>query len=450
MVSFIKLLILQSVQMVLGWRRRKNNHHKGGKPKVELVIPNHFICPISLDLMKDPVTLSTGITYDRESVEKWFEDGNYTCPVTNQIVRNFDMIPNHSLRIMIQDWCVENRQHGVERIPTPRIPISPIEVAELLLQVKASARGLDQYGCLELVQKLKRWGQEMERNKRCIVENGAPGALASAFDAFANDSVERNVSVLEEILSALNWMFPLQLEAQKSLGSKASLHCMVWFLKHQDLSGKEKSIVALKELLSFGDEQHVEALSEIEGLCELLVEFIIKRISTTITKASMRVIWYLASSSSPSSEKMKLAFVQLGLVSSLLDILIDSEKSLCEKALAIFDSLCSCEQGREEAYGNDLTVPVLVKKILRVSALTTDYSVSSIWKLWKFGDKDDERRVLVEALQVGAFQKILLVLQVGCGDETKEKATELLKLMNPYRADLECIDSDYKNLKRSF
>ncbi|KAK7291345.1 hypothetical protein RIF29_06409 [Crotalaria pallida] len=439
--------------MVLGWRRRKNNNnnHKVRKPKnVEVVIPNHFMCPISLDMMKDPVTLSTGITYDRESVEKWFDDGNCTCPVTNEVVRNFDMIPNHSLRAMIQDWCVENRQHGVERIPTPRIPISPFEVAELLIRLKASARGLDQYGCLELVQKMKRLGNEMERNKKCMVENGAPGALASAFDAFANDSVEKNVSVLEEILSALNWMFPLQLEAQKSLGSKASLTCMVWFLKHQDLSGKEKSIVALKELLSFGDVKHVEALSEIEGVYELLVEFINKRISPTITKASMRVVWHLVSSSSPSSEKMKLAFVELGLVSSLLDILIDSEKSLCEKALAIFDSLCSIEQGREKAYGNDLTVPLLVKKILRVSALTTDHSVSSIWKMCKLGEKDDERRVLVEALQVGAFQKLLLVLQVGCGEETKEKATELLKMMNPYRSDLECIDSDYKNIKRSF
>ncbi|KAE9588268.1 hypothetical protein Lal_00002986 [Lupinus albus] len=437
--------------MVLGWRRKNNNNnHKGVKPNVEVVIPNHFMCPISLDLMKDPVTLSTGITYDRENMEKWFDNGNCTCPVTNQIVRNFDMIPNHSLRIMIQDWCVENKQHGVERIPTPRIPITRFEVSELFRQVKATARGLDQYGCIELVMKMKRLGNEMDRNKRCIVENGVQDALAIAFDAFSNDSIERNVSVLEEILSALNWSFPLQLEAHKSLGSKASLTCMVWFLKHQDLSGKEKSIVALEELLSFGDEKHVEALSEIEGVYELLVEFINKRISPTITKASMSVIWYLISSSYPYSEKMKLAFIDLGLVYFLFDILIDSEKSLCEKALAILDSLCSCEQGREKAYSNDLTVPLLVKKILRVSALTTEHSVSSIWKMCKFGEKDDERRVLVEALQVGAFQKLLLVLQVGCDDKIKEKTTELLKMMNPYRSHLECIDSDYKNLKRSF
>ncbi|XP_004513351.1 U-box domain-containing protein 21-like [Cicer arietinum] len=436
--------------MDLCWGRRRKNK-KSGKPNMEIVIPNQFRCPITLDLMKDPVTLSTGITYDRESVERWFNEGNYTCPVTNQVVRNFDMIPNHSLTRIIQDWCVENRKNGVERIPTPRTPISPIDVLELLFRVKDSSKNLDQYGCLELVKKIEKWGGESERNKRCIVENGATSALALAFDAFANDSIEKNVVVLEAILSALNWMFPLQVEAQKSLGSKASLHCMIWFLKHQDLKGKEKSIVALKELLSFGDVNHVEALLEIEGVNELLVEFINKRISPTITKASLRVIWYLVSSKSDScNEKMKFLFVELGLVSSILNILIDSEKNIFEKGLVILDSLCNIEKGREKAYENDLTIPLLVKKILRVSPLTTEYSVSSIWKLCKFGEKDYEGKALIEALQVGAFQKLLLVLQVGCSDETKEKATELLKLMNPYTDYLECIDSDFKNLERSY
>ena len=415
--------------------------------------PNDFRCPISLDLMKDPVTVSTGNTYDRESIERWFEDGNCTCPVTSQIVYNFDLIPNHALRIMIQDWCVENRQHGVERIPTPRIPVSPVEAADVVAHVEASARRRDAYGCVELVQRIERWGAESERNRRCIVDNGAPAALASAFHAFANDSFERNVNVgvLHQILSALNWMFPLQFqsEAHKSLGSWASLRCMVWFLKQQDLSGKDKSIVALKELLSFGDQRHVEALAQFEGLNQLLVEFLDKRIfSPTITKASLAVLWYLVSSPSPSSEKMKLAFIELGLVSSLLDIVIDSDKSLCEKALAIFDSLCSCEEGRKKAHSNALAMPLLVKKLLRVSALATDYSLSAIWKLCRFGERDQET-VLVEALQVGAFQKLLLVLQVGCGDKTKDKATELLKLLNPYRPGAECIDSDFKNLKRS-
>ncbi|XP_040996590.1 U-box domain-containing protein 21-like [Juglans microcarpa x Juglans regia] len=440
--------------MILGWRKRRIARHAGkknpaGNHEMELVIPNHFRCPISLELMKDPVTLSSGITYDRESIETWLEAGNFTCPVTNKMLRSFDQIPNHTLRKMIQDWCVEKQNYGVERIPTPRTPVTPIEVSEILFDVSASARDIDQYRCLELVQKIQKWGAESERNRRCIVANGAAAVLAAAFDAFSNDSVERNVAVLEEILSALNWMFPFDVEAQKSLGSRASLGCMVWFLSSKDLSPKQDSIVALKELLAC-DQKLVEKLSDIEGVNELLVEFVKKQICPTITKASIMVIFYMVSVAYSSSEKIKLAFVKMGLVSLLLEILVDSEKSICERALGVLCGLCSCKEGREEAQSNALTVPVMVKKILRVSDLATEYSISAISELCKYGRRD-EGKILVEALQVGAFQKLLLVIQVGCGDKTKEKATELLKLLNPYRAGLECIESvDFKNLKRSF
>ncbi|CAI8598884.1 unnamed protein product [Vicia faba] len=39
--------------------------------QTEITIPHLFRCPISLDLLEDPVTLTTGQTYDRSSIEKW-------------------------------------------------------------------------------------------------------------------------------------------------------------------------------------------------------------------------------------------------------------------------------------------------------------------------------------------------------------------------------------------
>ncbi|PQQ15444.1 U-box domain-containing protein 21-like [Prunus yedoensis var. nudiflora] len=420
--------------MVLGWRRRSTGHGATKKqPRdldMEALIPNHFLCPISLDLMKDPVTLSSGITYDRQSIDTWLEAGNFTCPVTNQVLRNFDQIPNHSLRRMIQDWCTQNKHYGIERVPTPRIPVLPME-----------------------------WGAESERNKRCILENGTASVLAAAFDSFATDCIKRNATVCEEILSALSWMLPaFDEEAHKYLGSQASLHGMVWFLKmSDDLSVKQNAILALKELLACHDRnKHVDALAEIGGVNEVLFDFIREKISPTITKASLRVVFYLissssSSSSSKSSEKIKSAFLEMGLVSILLEILVDSERGMCERALGVLDSLCDFQEGREKAYANALTIPVLVKKIFRVSEMATEYSISAIWKLCKCASRQEER-VLVEALQVGTFQKLLLVLQVRCGDEnTKEKTTELLKLLNPYRDGLECIESvDFKNIRRSF
>ncbi|XP_039170557.1 uncharacterized protein LOC120294502 [Eucalyptus grandis] len=49
---------------------------------VRVQIPHHFRCPISLELMRDLVMVSTGQNYDRSSIEPWIATGNTTCPVT--------------------------------------------------------------------------------------------------------------------------------------------------------------------------------------------------------------------------------------------------------------------------------------------------------------------------------------------------------------------------------
>ncbi|KAF8389691.1 hypothetical protein HHK36_024210 [Tetracentron sinense] len=441
--------------MISAWRRRKADRCAGkkqpqpdGNPNMEVVIPSHFRCPISLELMKDPVTLSTGITYDRESIEKWIETGNYTCPVTNQVLRNFDQIPNHAIRKMIQDWSVKNSSYGIERVPTPRIPVSPIEVSKILSRITAATGSRDEMVCRDLVTKIKTWGKESERNKRCIIANGSGHVLSAAFEEFAIASFEKHAGVLEEILSALIWMFPLDDEAQLYLGSFTSLHCMVWFSKCSDLSGRRNAILVLKQLLSL-DQRHVDALAEIEEGIQALVKLIKEPICPTTTKATLMIIFYLVSTSPSNHEDIKTRFVEMGLVSLLLDILVDStDRSMCEKALGVLDEICGCNEGRDEANHHALTIPVLVKKILRVSDMATEFSVSLLWKLCK-NEKREEGGVLVEALQVGAFQKLLLLLQVGCCEKTKQKASELLKLMNLYRGRFECIDSmDFKNLKR--
>ncbi|KAM2155422.1 hypothetical protein ACFX1X_047653 [Malus domestica] len=124
----------------------------------EIAIPTHFWFLISLDLMKDPVTLSTGITYDRSSIEKWIETGNNTCSVTNQELMSFDQILNHALCRIIQDWCVENKSYGIERIPMPRILVIPYEVSRIRERIMGAARHLNEKKCRELVGKIKEWG----------------------------------------------------------------------------------------------------------------------------------------------------------------------------------------------------------------------------------------------------------------------------------------------------
>jgi hypothetical protein len=254
-------------------------------------------------------------------------------------------------------------------------------------------------------------------------------------------------------------MVPFDEEAKSHLGSFCSLSSMVWFLKYGDLSGRRTAVLVMKEIVSSDDQEKIKTLIKIEGAMEALVKLIKEPICAKTTNSSLSIIYNMVASMPTPQNNVTRKFVDMGLVSMLLETLVDSEQRVSERALAVLDELCSCDEGLEKAYGNALTVPVLVKKLLRVSDLATAFSVSVMWRLCKSEKKRDGEETgegsasvaVVEALQVGAFQKLLLLLQVGCGAETKEKASEVLKLLNLFRDKLECIDSmDFKHLKRPF
>lgn len=322
--------------MVLSWTKRNmfRRTHKakqqlpgGDLPVEEITIPTHFRCPVSLDLMKDPVTLPTGITYDRTSIEKWIESGNKTCPVTNQNLTTFEITPNHTIRKMIQNWCVENSSYGIERIPTPRIPISSYEVSEVCTRLLSASQRGDEKKCLEFVGKIKVWWRESERNKRCIVGNGACSVFATVFDSFSSVSIEKHVVILEEILEIMMMINKTHFgETKLCFGNQASLRCLVWFLDGKDLGARQNSVFLLEEVLC------VDELATIEGVVEGLVKIIKEPIGLSATKACLSTIFNLVSSCKNRVE-ISEKLVELGLVSFLLETIVDGERGVIEKHL---------------------------------------------------------------------------------------------------------------------
>ncbi|OAY72324.1 U-box domain-containing protein 6 [Ananas comosus] len=70
--------------------------------------PEELRCPISLQLMYDPVIISSGQTYERACIEKWFNDGHRTCPKTQQELSHLSLTPNYCLKSLITSWCEQN------------------------------------------------------------------------------------------------------------------------------------------------------------------------------------------------------------------------------------------------------------------------------------------------------------------------------------------------------
>uniref|UniRef100_J3MX34 RING-type E3 ubiquitin transferase n=1 Tax=Oryza brachyantha TaxID=4533 RepID=J3MX34_ORYBR len=74
----------------------------------EWIRPDALQCPITLDLMTDPVTVSTGQTYDRASITRWMKSGCRTCPVTGERLRTADVVPNAALRGIVERMLLSN------------------------------------------------------------------------------------------------------------------------------------------------------------------------------------------------------------------------------------------------------------------------------------------------------------------------------------------------------
>ncbi|GJN00158.1 hypothetical protein PR202_ga17569 [Eleusine coracana subsp. coracana] len=380
----------------------------------EVSVPAHFRCPISLDLMRDPVTVPTGITYDRESVEGWLARGNTTTGASRTAPAASSACPRRA-----------------SPSPTPTPPTrSPT--------CHAPARRGDSAACGAAAARARALGKESERNRRCLAAAGAARALAAAFARLAG---EGHATASGEILAALTVFFPLDGEARRCI--TASLTSLVSVMSRGELAARTSAAIVLREVASSADSATIETISKTPSLCDALVGLVRSPISSQATKAALVTAYYLVAASDAAAAQL----ARIGFVPVAIELLVDADKGTSEKALAALDGVLRVPAGRAAAAAHALAVPVLVKKVFRVSDMATDFAVSALWRLCRDGDESCR----AEALRVGAFQKLLLLLQVGCGGVTKERASDLLKLLNGSRGSVECIETvDFKGLKRPF
>ena len=65
--------------------------------------PNEYLCPITMVVMKDPVILCDGFSYERSAIEKWLQEHNKS-PMTNEALDNKALTPNRQLKKLIEDF----------------------------------------------------------------------------------------------------------------------------------------------------------------------------------------------------------------------------------------------------------------------------------------------------------------------------------------------------------
>ena len=66
-------------------------------------VPDGFVCPITAEIMTDPVSTSDGFTYERAAISEWLLTKD-TSPFTGAKLESKKVIPNLSLRSMIRSF----------------------------------------------------------------------------------------------------------------------------------------------------------------------------------------------------------------------------------------------------------------------------------------------------------------------------------------------------------
>ncbi|XP_010266222.1 PREDICTED: U-box domain-containing protein 44-like [Nelumbo nucifera] len=78
-----------------------------------------FVCPLTKQVMRDPVTLESGQTFEREAIEKWFKEcresgRKLVCPLTLKELRSTELNPSIALRKTIEEWTARNEAAQID------------------------------------------------------------------------------------------------------------------------------------------------------------------------------------------------------------------------------------------------------------------------------------------------------------------------------------------------
>lgn len=385
-------------------------------------IPYHFRCPISLELMQDPVTVCTGQTYDRASIESWVSIGNNTtCPVTRAPLSDFTLIPNHTLRRLIQEWCVANRSNGVERIPTPKQPADPTSVRALLSQASAtSGTHVSVRSRASALRRLRGFARDSEKNRVLIAAHNATEILIRIL--FSETTSSELVSESLALLVMLPITEPNQFVSISSDPGRVEFLTRLLF----DSSIETRvNAAALIEIVTTGtksaDTKGMFSISNSETVFEGVLDLLRNPISSRrALKIGIKALFALCLVKST-----RHLAITAGAPEILIDRLAaDFDRCDTERALATVELLCRTPEGCAAFGEHALTVPLLVKTILRVSDRATEYAAGALLALCTA-----EERWKEEAAGAGVVVQLLLMVQSECTERAKKKAQKLLKLL---------------------
>ncbi|CAD8121055.1 unnamed protein product [Paramecium sonneborni] len=82
--------------------------------KIDIILPEYFVCPITYEIMDEPILLNSGLTYDKNSIQKHFKQNGYFDPITRESIDPLGLIQNIQLQQGIQGIQSQYGWVGIE------------------------------------------------------------------------------------------------------------------------------------------------------------------------------------------------------------------------------------------------------------------------------------------------------------------------------------------------
>ncbi|XP_027113515.1 E3 ubiquitin-protein ligase PUB23 [Coffea arabica] len=414
----------------------KCSHLHNSDPNMDF--PQHFRCPISMELMKDPVTICTGVTYERKNIEKWFNSyKKNTCPATMQCIDSFEMTPNHTLKRLIQAW----QQNGKSKSCIPSSPAQAAKHEELISLLKTIESTPFKVSPLKKLKSVVEIGDEIKLDFKksggveLLVKIVVQILVECCSDFVAFRACEEAIGVLDQL--------PLSDEEEdcQTLQLLMKPECIKSFTIMLQRGSAEARfcIVSIFQKMARADFHWNHAIKD-EGIdfFKSLLEIVSDEMCTRASSCALQVLIDILDA----SKKSRLQAIEAGALCTLIDLLPDSNKSKCEKIMLLIKLLCECAEGRLAFIEHGLGIAAISKKMLNVSTAATKIGVKILWLIC-FSHPTEN--VLEEMLMFGSVKKLVALLHIGGSSTTKARVIKIFKYHGNTWKRYPCFPSDIKD-----
>ncbi|CAN4095493.1 unnamed protein product [Withania somnifera] len=379
---------------------------KAHEKSTPLAIPNEFLCPITLEIMTNPVTVSTGQTYERENIQQLLDSNCKTCPKTGKVLEHSSLAPNYALKNLIQQWCGKNNFQLPQKQAPPKSESPSAEMIGKVLPLIQDLSSSQLEVQRNAVKEIRMLSKENPESRTSIVNQGGIQPLVQLLSYPDSRIKEHAVTALLNL--------SIDETNKKLISNEEPIPSIIEILKNGTIGAKENSAAALFSLSMLDENKEaIGSLNGIPPLIELLKIGSIRGKKDAITSLFNLCLY---------EQNVRLA-TEAGIIPPLFLLLEKKNLEMVDEALSILLLLATYQDGRQEM-GKLSFIEKLVNLMRDGTPKNKECSVAVLHRLSVHNSNH-----MLAALQYGVYEHLVEIAESGT-DRGQRKAKSILQLMS--------------------